>query len=207
MALPRNTIIAIAAAVILVAGGVGAWFLLKSPSGDAPAATAAQDDGPLPDPHIVLISMDEVTQGSTLGQSIMSQIQALATQAKEELGAEAKALQTEQAAIAKLPADQRAARMEAFGPRSAAFQQKVAQRDAQLKAAFGQARAALGKEIEPILRDITTKRGANIVMDRRVSAVEPDPSQDITQDVVAALNAKKTSYEVKLPPPQPVQAQ
>ena len=207
MALPRNTIIAIAAAVLLVAGGVGAWFLLKSPSADAPAATAAQDDGPLPDPHIVLISMDDVTQGSALGQNIMAQIQALATQAKEELGAEAKALQTEQAAIAKLPADQRAARMEAFAPRSNAFQQKAAQRDAQLKAAFGQARAALGKEIEPILRDITTKRGANIVMDRRVSAVEPDPSQDITNEVVAALNAKKTSYEVKLPPPQPVQAQ
>lgn len=207
MALPRNTIIAIAAAVILVAGGVGAWFLLKSPSEDAPAATAAQDDGPLPDPHIVLISMDEVTQGSTLGQSIMTQIQALATQAKQELDAEAKALQTEQAAIAKLPAAQRPARMEAFAPRSVAFQQKAAQRDAQLKAAFGEARAALGKEIEPILRDITVKRGANIVMDRRVSAVEPDPSQDITEDVVKALNAKTTSYQVKLPPPQPVAAQ
>lgn len=207
MALPRNTIIAIAAAVILVAGGVGAWFLLKSPSADAPAATAAQDDGPLPDPHIVLISMDDVTQGSTLGQSIMTQIQALATQAKEELGAEAKALQTEQAAIAKLPVAERTARMEAFAPRSNAFQQKAAQRDAQLKAAFGEARAALGKEIEPILRDITVKRGANIVMDRRVSAVEPDPSQDITQEVVAALNAKTTSYEVKLPPPQQIAAQ
>ena len=207
MALPRNTIIAIAAAVILVAGGIGAYFLFKSPSQPAGEPTAAaQDDGPVPDPRILLISMDEVTQTSTVGQSIISQMQALANQAKEELGAEAKALQAEQAAIAKLPAEQRPARQDALAPRTAAFQQKAAERDAQLKAAFGNARAALGKTIEPILRDIVTKRGANLVMDRRISAVSPDPGQDISEEVVTALNAKMTSYDVKLPPPSPVQA-
>jgi len=208
MALPRNTIIAIAAAVVLVVGGIGAYFLLKSPSDETtPTATAARDDGPLPDPRVLLVSMDQVTQGSTVGQSIITQMQALATQAKEELGAEAKALQAEQAAIAKLPAAERAARAQAFAPRQAAFQQKAAQRDAQLKAAFGNARAALGKTIEPILREIVTKRGANMVMDRRVAAVAPDPSLDISDEVTAALNARLTSYEVKLPPPPQAPAQ
>ncbi len=31
MALSRNTLLIIAAAVIVIAGGIGAWFLLKSP--------------------------------------------------------------------------------------------------------------------------------------------------------------------------------
>lgn len=208
MVLPRNTIIAIAAAVILVAGGIGAYFLLKSPSEEAAQTpAAARDDGPLPDPVIVVISMDAVTQASTVGQSIITQIQALATQAKEELGAEANALQNEAAAIKKLPAGEQAARLEALAPRQAAFQQKAQQRDAQLKAAFGQARADLGKQIEPILRQIVTARGANLVMDRRASAMLPDPSMDITQEVVTALNAKMQTYTVKVPPPQPVAAQ
>ena len=42
MALPRNTIIAIAAAVIVVAGGIGAYFWLKSPSEDAASTPAAK---------------------------------------------------------------------------------------------------------------------------------------------------------------------
>ena len=104
MALPRNTIIAIAAAVIVVAGGIGAYFWLKSPSdGTSGTPAAPQDDGPLPDPRVLLVSMEAVTQGTTVGQSIVAQMQELGNQARDELGAEAKALQTEEAAVAKLP--------------------------------------------------------------------------------------------------------
>jgi Skp family chaperone for outer membrane proteins len=209
MALPRNTIIAIAAAVIVVAGGIGAYFWLKSPSEDAastPAATA-QDDGPLPDPRVLLISMEQVTQGTTVGQSIIKQMQALGDQARAEMGGEAKALQTEEAAVAKLPAGERVARLEALAPRRAALQMKAAQRDAQLKGAFANARAAMAKEIEPVLREIVTKRGANLVMERRASAIEPDPSLDITTEVVAMLDKRMTSYTVTLPPPPQPQDQ
>ena len=208
MALPRNTIIAIAAAVILVAGGIGAYFWLKSPSEDAASTpAAAQDDGPLPDPRVLLISMEQVTQGTIVGQSIIKQMQALGDQARAEMGGEAKALQSEEAAVAKLPAGERVARLEALAPRRAAFQMKAAQRDAQLKGAFANARAAIAKEIEPILREVVTKRGANLVMERRASAIEPDPSLDITAEVVAMLDQRMKSYQVTLPPPPQPQAQ
>ena len=208
MALPRNTIIAIAAAVILVAGGIGAYFWLKSPSDGASApATTAQDDGPLPDPRVLLISMEQVTQGTIVGQSIIKQMQALGDQARAEMGGEAKVLQSEEAAVAKLPAGERVARLEALAPRRAAFQMKAAQRDAQLKGAFANARAAIAKEIEPILREVVTKRGANLVMERRASAIEPDPSLDITAEVVAMLDQRMKSYQVTLPPPPQPQAQ
>lgn len=208
MALPRNTIIAIAAAVILVAGGIGAYFWLKSPSEDAASTpAAAQDDGPLPDPRVLLISMEQVTQGTIVGQSIIKQMQALGDQARAEMGGEAKVLQSEEAAVAKLPAGERVARLEALAPRRAAFQMKAAQRDAQLKGAFANARAAIAKEIEPILREVVTKRGANLVMERRASAIEPDPSLDITAEVVAMLDQRMKSYQVTLPPPPQPQAQ
>jgi Skp family chaperone for outer membrane proteins len=199
MALPRNTIIAIAAAVIVVAGGIGAYFWLKSPSdGTSGTPAAPQDDGPLPDPRVLLVSMEAVTQGTTVGQSIVAQMQELGNQARDELGAEAKALQTEEAAVA---------RIEALAPRRAAFQLKAAQRDAQLKGAFANARAAMAKEIEPVLREVVTKRGANLVMERRASAVEPDPSLDITDEVVGMLNQRLKSYTVTLPPPPQPQAE
>jgi Skp family chaperone for outer membrane proteins len=208
MALPRNTIIAIAAAVIVVAGGIGAYFWLKSPSEDATSTpAAAQDDGPLPDPRVLLISMEQVTQGTIVGQSIIKQMQALGDQARAEMGGEAKVLQSEEAAVAKLPAGERVARLEALAPRRAAFQMKAAQRDAQLKGAFANARAAIAKEIEPILREVVTKRGANLVMERRASAIEPDPSLDITAEVVAMLDQRMKSYQVTLPPPPQPQAQ
>jgi outer membrane protein len=203
MTLSRNAIIAIAAAVILVVGGIGAWFLLKSPDGaEAPVTAAATPSGPLPDPVIVVVSMDAVTQASKVGQSIITQMQAMADQAKQELGGEAQALQREEAAVTKLPSDQRLAKLEALAPRRTAFQQKAQAKDAQLKGAFAMARADLGKTIEPILRQIVTARGANLVMDRRAASMLTDPKLDISQDVVTALDAKIQTYTVKVPPPQ-----
>ena len=85
--------------------------------------------------------------------------------------------------------------------------QKAQARDTQLKGAFALARADLGKMIEPILRQIVTARGANLVMDRRAASMLPDPSLDISKDVVAALDAKVQTYTVKVPPPQAMPAQ
>ncbi|MEY4965980.1 MAG: hypothetical protein RL274_1563 [Pseudomonadota bacterium] len=206
MALSRNTLIIIAAAVLVVAGGIGAYFLLKGPAAEGAATAAADSRGIPPDPVIVLVSMDAVTQASNVGQNIITQIQAIAAQAKEELSAEGQALQRDEAAIGNLPAGERSARLEALAPRRIAFQQKAQAKDAQLKAAFGNARADLGKVIEPILRQIVTARGANLVMDRRAASMLPDPRLDISQEVVTALNAKIQTYEVKMPPAQPVPA-
>lgn len=208
MALSRNTLIIIAAAILVVAVGIGAYFLLKGPAAEGPATAAAPADsrGTPPDPVILLVSMDAVTQASTVGQSIITQIQAIATQAKEELTAEGQALQREEAAIAKLPAGERAARAEALAPRRMAFQEKAQVKDAQLKATFAMARADLGKVIEPILRQIVTARGANLVLDRRAASMLPDPSLDISEAVVTALNAKIQTYQVKIAPAQPVPA-
>ena len=206
MALSRNTLLIIAAAVIIVAGGIGAWFLLKSPAEQAAPAPAASSDGPLPEPRIVVLNLSAVMGASQVGQSVGQQIQVLAEQAKTDLSSEAKQLQTEGAAIARLPESERASRAAAFAPRQDAFRARAQQREAQVRAAFAKAQNEISKALEPILRQVTTAHNANLVLDRRATAGLADPSLDITQDVVQQLNAKMPSYTVILPTPQEMQA-
>jgi Skp family chaperone for outer membrane proteins len=206
MALSRNTLLIIAAAVIVVAGGIGAWFLLKSPSDQTASAPAARPGGPAPEPRIVVLNLAAVMGASQVGQSVGQQIQVLADQAKSDLSGEAKQLQTEAAAIAKLPEAERATRAAAFAPRQHAFRERAQQREAQVRAAFAKAQAEISKQLEPILRQVTTAHGAKMVLDRRATAGLGDPSLDITAEVVQQLNAKMSSYKVTLPTPQEMQA-
>jgi Skp family chaperone for outer membrane proteins len=207
MALSRNTLLIIAAAVIVVAGGIGAWFLLKSPSEQtATTAPASTSDGKLPEPRIVVLNLAAVMGASQVGQSVGQQIQVMAEQAKSELSGEAKQLQSEAATISKLPESERAARAAAFAPRQDAFRQRAQQREAQVRAAFAKAQTEISKALEPILRQVTTAHSANLVLDRRATAGLADTSLDITAEVVAQLNAKLPSYKVTLPTPQEMQA-
>lgn len=206
MALSRNTILIIAAAVIVVAGGIGAWFLLKSPAEQAAPTPAARSDGPVPEPRIVVLNLAAVMGASQVGQSVGQQIQVLAEQAKNDLSGEAKQLQTEAAAIAKLPAAERSTRASAFAPRQDAFRARAQQREAQVRAAFAKAQTDISKALEPILRQVTAAHSANLVLDRRATAGLDDPSLDITAEVVKELNAKMPSYTVTLPTPQEMQA-
>jgi Skp family chaperone for outer membrane proteins len=206
MALSRNTLLIIAAAVILVAGGIGAWFLLKSPSDQTALAPAARPGGPTPEPRIVVLNLAAVMGASQVGQSVGQQIQVLAEQAKSDLSGEAKKLQSEAQAIAKLPEAERTTRAAAFAPRQNAFRERAQQREAQVRAAFAKAQAEISKALEPILRQVTAAHGANMVLDRRATAGLGDPSLDITAEVVQQLNAKMPSYKVTLPTPQEMQA-
>jgi Skp family chaperone for outer membrane proteins len=206
MALSRNTLLIVAAAVIVVAGGIGAWFLLKSPAEQTASAPAAKSDGPTPEPRVVILNLAAVMGASQVGQNVGQQIQALAEQAKTELSGEAKQLQTEAASIAKLPEAERGARAAAFAPKQDAFRQRAQQREAQVRGAFAKAQNEISKVLEPILRQVTTAHGANLVLDRRATAGLADPSLDITEEVVKALNAKLPSYTVSLPTPQEMQA-
>ena len=207
MALSRNTLLIIAAAVIVVAGGIGAWFLLKSPSEQtATTAPAVASDGKLPEPRIVILNLAAVMGASQVGQSVGQQIQVMAEQAKSELSGEAKQLQSEAATISKLPESERAARAAAFAPRQDAFRARAQQREAQVRAAFAKAQTEISKTLEPILRQVTTAHSANLVLDRRATAGLADTSLDITAEVEAQLNAKMPSYTVTLPTPQEMQA-
>lgn len=204
MALSRNTLLIIA--VIVLAGGIGAWFLLKSPAEQTAQAPAAKSDGPLPEPRIVVLNLAAVMGASQVGQSVGQQIQVLAEQAKTELSAEAKQLQNEAAAIAKLPESERGGRAAAFAPRQDAFRRRAQERETLVRAAFAKAQSEISKQLEPILRQVTTAHNANLVLDRRATAGISDGSLDITEEVVQGLNTKMPTYKVTLPSAQEAMA-
>lgn len=168
---------------------------------------------PAPAPKIVVIDKAAIMQFSKVGQDIARQIQSLAAQAKNDLTAQGRALQTEgrtlQQQVAILSPDLKAKRMAAFDAKQRSLQGAAQKKDEQLKAGFYQARQAMEQALGPIVQDVVKQRGANIVVDKQAVVFATANGFDITQDVIAQLDAKMPTYKVNLnapPPPQQQQA-
>lgn len=175
----------------------------------APPSFAA----PAPAPKIVVIDKAAIMQFSKVGQDIARQIQSLAAQAKNDLTAQGRALQNEgrtlQQQVAILSPDLKAKRMAAFEAKQRSLQSAAQKKDEQLKAGFYQARQAMEQALGPIVQEVVKQRGANIVVDKQAVVFATANGFDITQDVIAQLDAKMPTYKVNLnapPPPQQQQA-
>ena len=59
------------------------------------------------------------------------------------------------------------------------------------------------QQVLPILQQLVTQRGANMVLDKQVVVLANNSSYDITADIIARLNAKMPGYKVTLPAPPP----
>jgi outer membrane protein len=165
---------------------------------------------PAPAPKIVVIDKSAIMQASKVGQDVARQVQSLANQAKSDLTAQGRALQTEgrslQQQVAILSPDLKAKRVAAFEAKQRALQGAAQKKDEQLKAAFYQARQAMEQALGPIVQDVVKQRGANIVVDKQAVVFATANGFDITQEVIAQLDAKMPTYKVNLnapPPPQP----
>lgn len=164
---------------------------------------------PAPAPKIVVIDKSAIMQASKVGQDVARQVQTLANQAKSDLTAQGRALQTEgrtlQQQVAILSPDLKAKRVAAFEAKQRALQGAAQKKDEQLKAAFYQARQAMEQALGPIVQDVVKQRGANIVVDKQAVVFATANGFDITQEVIAQLDAKMPTYKVNLnapPPPQ-----
>lgn len=164
-----------------------------------------------PAPKIVVIDKAAIMQFSKVGQDIARQMQSLANQAKSDLTAQGRALQTEgrtlQQQVAILAPDLKAKRMAAFEAKQKSLQSAAQKKDEQLKAGFYQARQAMEQALGPIVQDVVKQRGANIVMDKQAVVFATANGFDITQDVIAQLDAKMPTYKVNLNAPPPPQQQ
>lgn len=164
---------------------------------------------PAPAPKLVVIDKTAIMQFSKVGQDIARQMQTLANQAKNDLTAQGRALQTEgralQQQVAILSPDLKAKRMAAFEAKQKSLQGAAQKKDEQLKAGFYQARQAMEQALGPIVQEVVKQRGANIVVDKQAVVFATANSFDITQDVIAQLDAKMPTYKINLnapPPPQ-----
>lgn len=164
-----------------------------------------------PAPKIVVIDKSAIMQFSKVGQDIARQMQSLAAQAKKDLTAQGQALQNEgrslQQQVAILSPDLKAKRMAAFEAKQRGLQGAAQKKDEQLKAGFFQARQAMEQALGPIVQEVVKQRGANIVVDKQAVVFATANGFDITQDVIAQLDAKMPTFKVNLNAPPPAAAQ
>src|SRR5689334_15903102 len=160
-----------------------------------------------PQPKIVVIDRAAILRFSKVGQDIAKQMQVYANQAKNDLSAQGKALQAEgrnlQQQVAILAPDVKQKRLDAFRAKEEALQGAAQRKDEQLKAAFGQARAAMEGALGPILQQLVKEKGANLVLDKQAVVFANAGGFDITGDAINRLNQKLPSFKVNLNAPPP----
>ena len=163
-----------------------------------------------PQAKIVVIDRAAIMQFSKVGQDIAKQMQTYATQAKNDLSAQGKALQAEgrnlQQQVAILAPDVKQKRLDAFRAKEEALQGAAQRKDEQLKTAFAQARAAMEQQLGPILQQLVKERGANLVLDKQAVVFANANGFDITGDAINRLNQKLPSFKINLnaaPPAAP----
>ena len=152
--------------------------------------------------EILVMNQAEVIAKSKAGQSIQTQITALAQTASKELEAEGKKLQSEgqalQASKDSMKKDDLTKRVQQLQAQQAGAQRLGQIRQAEVSQAEAQALSQLAESLEPVVRDIMKKRKAKIVL-RRTDVAVMDDAVDITDEVIKALDKKVTSITVTKP--------
>ena len=204
-----RTRIAVLAGVIalLIGAAVAGYFLFYKPkaadSSTAETTAPVTPGGPVPEARMLVIDMRGVMERSKVGRDIGQQMNTLAAQIRAELDPRGKALQSDgqalQRQLASLSAEERQKRVTAFEARQNAFRQEAQAREGQIRAAFDQARGAISRQIEPVIKQLTAQHKANMVVDRQAVPMVADPALDITAAAVTALDARMPTYKVVLP--------
>jgi outer membrane protein len=195
-----------------LAGRAAAAFLVIAAVAGAVGA-APPPPQPIPVPKILIIDRAAVLQRSAAGQSIMRQVQMLATNAEKSLKGRDQALRAEgqqlQQQLAILSASVKAAKIKAFEAKQQALQRDVQNQQLLIQGGLNAAREQVLKALGPLLQKIVVERGANIMIDRGAVVVSAN-GFDVTDQVIGRLNQILPSVQVKLqappagavPPPQ-----
>lgn len=205
----KQIVIAVIAAIIVVAGGVGAYFYF-SDSDENPAPEQAASEGPVPeakgpvpDPVMLVVDKGAILQASKAGQDIGRQVQSYAMGVRSQLEPQAKALRAEQdalkAQIANLSPDERQRRIAAYDAKEEAFQRTTQVKEAAIKQAVSAAQKQLSAKMGPILKQIMSERHANLIVDKQAVMFATDPSLDVSAEAVKRLDQVLPAQPVQFP--------
>lgn len=200
-----------AAVGILLAATLASGTAFAAPAAAMPPKPAAAPQG-TPVPKILVINRGAILSNSKVGQDIVRQVQGYTAAAEKEFKTEGEGLKRDQQAlqqqVAILAPDVKAKKIKDFQGRYVAFQQKVQMRQAQIQYGVFLARQQVEKGLAPVLQQLMTERGANLLFDRQ-AIVLGTISVDITQDAITRLDQKMPTVKVQLtnPPPEFLRAQ
>lgn len=173
-----------AAAALMVAQGAVAQTAQPAVTHGAPVA------------GLCTLHVEGAIGTSAVGKAVGARLQQLEAQVNAELGGEktaieteARALQGQRATLAQAQFEQRA---NALQTRINAFEGKAQQRQQELGATEQKAYGRVAAEMEPLVRQVYQQKACAILL-QRTAAILANPAMDITQQVVAALDAKITT--------------
>jgi outer membrane protein len=170
-------------------------------------ATAALGAGPppppaLPAPKILVINRQAILQFSKVGQDIARQVNAYATQAKNDMAAQSKALQAEgqalQQQVAILAPDVKQKRIDAFQAKEAGLQATAQRKEQAIQGGLLKAQQSVEVVLGPILQALLQQRGANMILDKNAVVYANSAAFDITQPAIDQLNQKMSTLKVTL---------
>ena len=168
------------------------------------SATPAKSSG-TPRPIILVIDRSAIFRGSVVGENIMAQVQVLTNSAESSLKGQDAALRQEAASLqqqlAILSPALKAEKIRAFDAKQAALRSSVQTQQGLIQGGVIKARQQVEEALGPILRDIMTERGANLLLDRN-AVVLGTVDVDVTAVAIARLNQKLPSVKV-VPTPLP----
>jgi Skp family chaperone for outer membrane proteins len=186
----------------LCLGAAAAAFALA-----LPAVAQAQA---LPPAVVAVVDTDRIASTCTVCVQANQQLQAQLTQLQQratQLGTphqtEERALTT---AVGALPAGQQpdaalTQRIQAFQTQQQTAQREIATRQEQLQRNAAFVRQQIGQRLAPAIQQIMQQRGATVAIDRGAT-LAINPTVDITDAVLAAVNQNTTALNVNAPPPQ-----
>ena len=211
----QNIIIAAVASVVVIALGIGAYFLWgrdggqtagSSDSGvatiDGSGGAPSGPPGALPDPIILVMDRSAILTQSKAGQDINRQMQTFTNQARDRLAGTQRSLQNDVDALQRagetIPAAERNKRIQALQAREQSYNAASAKEEERLRTAISGAHAEISKVMGPIMAAIVERHGANMVLDKGAVPVIHGEGFDITAEVVKELDAKMPTYQVTL---------
>ncbi len=179
------------------------------PAPVAPASTpvaAANADGPLV-AGVCLLSQEGLIARSKVGQAATARLRELAQQAQANLAAEqtrlqarAKALEAKRATLTPL---QYEAEGKALNQRVQSLQTEAGSRQQQMEATKTRAFGLVLAQAKPLVAQAYAAHGCGLLFARE-TVLTGNLANDLTAEVLTALDAKATPVTVDLEPPRPV---
>jgi len=216
-ALSNGSLRGLAAAVLLTASAAQAQTpappAAPAPPASAPAAAASTAVAPPPAPSrgplvagVCLLSQDVLIGRSKVGQAATARLRELAAQVQANINAErvrlearGKALEEKRATLTPL---QIQAQSQALNQRGQALQAEAGERSQQIDATKTKAFNLVLQQAQPFVAQAYAAHACGLLFARE-TVLTGNLGNDLTDDVLAALNAKGTPVTFDLEPPRP----
>ncbi|MCF4164601.1 OmpH family outer membrane protein [Zavarzinia compransoris] len=167
------------------------------------AATSPALAEDLPQAKPLIVDYKRIQTASKASLDVNRQIQAVRAKYQAVVDKDLEALKKEEQklreAAPKLSDAERSKRQKAFEEKVAAAQRRAQASNKAISEAVDTAGAKVREALVPIFSEIMSARGANVLLGTE-EVVYFDPSLEITDEVLAALDAKLPSIKVEVAP-------